>query len=263
MYKEILFTKDNNIATITMNRPDKFNTITVLLGQELEDAVKRVRRDDEIKVVILTGAGERAFCGGADLGAFDSMTKKGMAPSRYDLTAPGAYWALALGELEKPTIAAINGVAAGGGMGLTAMCDIRIAVPETRFVPAFAERGLTPDNGLTYTLPRIVGLSKALEIMLTGRTVDAAEAERIGLVNKVVPRERLMEEAVEMATRIANLAPVAVELTKLSLHRSTSNDLRSQFYFEAFATAKCFNTEDMDEGVASFLEKRKPQFKGR
>ena len=263
MYKEILFTKEQNVAIVTINRPDRFNTMTPVLGQEIGDAVKEVRGDDEIRVMILTGAGDRAFCGGADLTAMDAFTKKGKSPSRYWITKPMAYWALAIGELEKPVIAAVNGVAAGGGMGLASMCDIRIASQNARFVPAFIERGLALDNGLSYALPRIIGLAKALEITLTGRTVDAVEAEKIGLVNKVVPQERLMQEVKELAMRIAELAPVAAELTKLTLYRSTSSDLRTQFYFESYAQARCFNTEDMDEGIASFLEKRESKFKGK
>jgi len=270
--QDIVLEKQHGVTILTLNRPEKMNAITYRMRDELNDIFSSVDRDDETKVLILTGAGERAFCAGADSGALadlagDSSTQKAegqtVRESRWLAIRPVGHMALALYNLHKPVIGAVNGVAAGAGLSLALLCDLRIASENARFTLSNIKRGIIPDYGATYYLPRLVGKAKALELMWSGDIIDAKEAERIGLVSKLVSKDRLMSEAKEFAHRLAQGPSVAIELTKWAVQKSLDNDFESQLDFETRAQARCNMTEDFKEGVQSLLEKREPRFQGR
>jgi 2-(1,2-epoxy-1,2-dihydrophenyl)acetyl-CoA isomerase len=254
------FTKENGIATITFNRPEKLNAVTEAMRTEVHRITTKLRTDDDVKVLVFTGAGE-AFSSGADASELTADYSGPIEP--HILKRPLGWWALPVRHFPKPTIAAIPGIAAGTTFSLALACDFRIASEKARFSMVFVKRGLVPDNGATYYLPRMIGASKALELMLLGDTIDAAQAEKLGLVNKVVPHRDLMTATMELARRIADGPSVAIELIKKGVYRGATGDLEGQLDFETLAQRICFQTEDFKEGITSFLEKRQPRFKGR
>lgn len=262
-YETMEFVKQDGIAVLTLNRPDKLNAISPTMWFELARVMEETQRDDEIRVLVLTGAG-RGFCAGADVAETLTLAISGQAPPRTkdQLKEPVGVAGLRLAKLEKPTLAAVNGVAAGMGFSFALACDIRIASENARFTNAFVRMGLIPDNGMTYFLTRLVGLARALELMYTCESISAAEAERIGLVNRVVPAEDLMKTTIDMAKKIAEGAPIAVEMTKQTATRALNCDLEQLISIETFAQKVCLETEDFKEGVAAFIEKRPPVFKG-
>ena len=263
-YEDLLLEKKDGIATITLNAPDKRNALTIGMRRSLLSVTEELARDDEVRVVVVTGAG-RGFCAGADLsgraggGGTDELSRQ----QRLQFLGP-TWGAEAFFKLEKPVIAAINGACVGAGFSLALSMDIRIASEAARFGAVFVLRGLTPDCGITYWLPRIVGTSKALELMFTGEIIGAAEAERIGIVSQVVPPDKLMEVAQELAAGIAQQAPLSVELTKKMVYRGMLDDIARQIELETYANRVCVQSEDSQEAIRAFLEKRpQPQFKGR
>jgi 2-(1,2-epoxy-1,2-dihydrophenyl)acetyl-CoA isomerase len=223
---------------------------------EIQELVLKVRDDDDIRVLIITGAG-RGFCAGADLGT--QIVNK---ISRRDILATVGKAPIAIAGLEKPTIAAINGVAIAAGLSIALACDIRIAADNARLGAMWVQRGLVPDGGTSYFLPYLLGMSKALELMYTGDLIDAKEAERIGLVSKVVSPELLISTAKNLANKIAKNPPISIELIKRSAYKALNYRLTEQMEFETYATKICLATEDHKEGVKSFLEKREAKFKG-
>jgi 2-(1,2-epoxy-1,2-dihydrophenyl)acetyl-CoA isomerase len=271
-YQNIIAEKKDSIMLITLNRPDKLNAIDATMLDELARALQDADEDDEVKAVVLTGAG-RAFSSGADVTTVAAVVKPSMSPvpavelGRRVRLKPFAGFgdvALRLRNLDKPTIAAINGIAAGAGLSFALGCDIRIASEKAQFSLIFVRRGVVPDTGATYLLPRLVGTSKALELIFTGDMLDAVEAERIGLVNRVVPDESLMPVTKELATRIAEGPSVAIELMKRAVYQGLeTNNFASQLAYEGWAQELCYETKDVEEGVRAFLEKRKPKFSGR
>jgi 2-(1,2-epoxy-1,2-dihydrophenyl)acetyl-CoA isomerase len=261
-FEDILLEKEGGIITLTLNRPDRLNSFTTRMYREMSNIMNQIKRDDEIKVVILTGAG-RGFCAGSDVSdRLASRVEKAGEENRFETLQPVGAVALDIAEVDKPIIGAINGVAVGGGISLALLCDIRIASEKARFGAVWVNMGLIPDLGATYYLPRIVGVEKATELMLTGDIISADEALRIGLVSKVVPPDQLMPTAKELAAKIAAGPSVAIELIKRGLRRSLNNDLKSQLDYESYAQNVCRKTEDHKEGVRAFAEKRKPQFRG-
>ncbi|MFQ5874712.1 MAG: enoyl-CoA hydratase/isomerase family protein [Dehalococcoidia bacterium] len=257
-YKDIICEKEKPLATIILNRPDKLNAYTYNMGQEVVKALEEAEKDRNIRVVVFTGAG-RGFCAGRDLG--DSGGHRVIDPLHHE-TAMGPQ-IKKLSVFDKPVIAAINGVAAGGGLSLAMACDIRIASDRARFSQIFIKRGLL-DNGSTWLLPKLVGLGMACELAFTGDIIDAAEADRIGLVNRVVPHDDLLTVVRELATRIANNPPITVRLTKRALHQgAVSNDLLPHMELEHHYAAISGATEDSKEATRAFLEKREPVFKGK
>ena len=260
---ELQLTKRDGIATLTLNRADKMNSMTTAMWYGLHDVVEEVRNDDGVKVLIMTGAG-RAFCAGSDVQSRLAARIAGekVETTRKDLLLPVGFAASVLSSLNKPIIAAINGVAAGAGISLSLLCDIRIASDKARFGAAWIKVGLIPDVGATYSLPRTIGPDKALEIFFTGDIIDSKEAERIGLVTRVVPHDELMKVTEELAGRIARAPSVAIELTKRAVYRGLQNDLDKQLDFESYAQNLCRQTEDHREGVQAFMEKREAIFKG-
>ena len=256
----LIFTKEEGIATITFNRPEKLNAVTEAMRTEVHRIATELRGDEEVKVLIITGAGE-AFSTGADASELTADYSGPIPP--YVLKRPLGWWTLPVRYFPKPTIAAIPGIVAGVTFSLALACDFRIASEKARFSMLFVKRGLVPDGGATYYLPRIVGTSKALELMFSGDVIDAKEAERLGLVNRVVPHDELMNATRELATKIAKGPSVAIDLIKRGVYKGVVNDLESQLDFETLAQRICFQTEDFKEGMTSFLEKREPNFKGR
>jgi 2-(1,2-epoxy-1,2-dihydrophenyl)acetyl-CoA isomerase len=260
-YSTLLVEKKENIGTITFNRPDKLNALSALAFQEFIAALHEVDQDNEIKVVIITGAG-RAFSAGLDL---EEATQ---GPSESDLQVAPIQDSLPwisqiMRNMKKPVIAALNGAAAGGGFTIALACDIRIASEEARLVAPFLRVGLVPELGSTYNLPRLVGIAKACEIIFTAKTVMAKEAKEIGLVNEVVPKGELTSFAWKMATEIAQMAPIPLQLAKRALYQGLDSQLDVQVQFEQLSQSTCFKSEDYKEGMKAFLEKRKPVFKGK
>lgn len=263
-YKEIKYEISDSILTITLNRPDKLNATTVLMREELSDALERADADDNVRVIIFTGAG-RAFCAGADLSsggqAFD-FKARGLSDKIEEHRDGGGLVTLRLYDMKKPLIAAINGPAVGFGMTFTLPMDFRLASENARMGFVFTRRGIVPEAASTWFLPRVVGIRKAAEWMITGRVFDAREALAGGLVGEVLPPEALLPRAREIATEIArNTAPVSVALTRQMIWKLLGADHPMEAHK---LDSKCMfwlgGKKDALEGVSSFLEKRPPRF---
>jgi 2-(1,2-epoxy-1,2-dihydrophenyl)acetyl-CoA isomerase len=258
----ILVEKSGGVVTLTLNRPNRLNSFTTQMYRELSNIMRQANQDDETKVVVITGAG-KGFCAGSDVSdRLASRVEKGGEENRFETIQQVGAVALDIADLDKPVIAAINGVAVGTGLSLALLCDIRVASDQARFGAVWVNVGLIPDLGATYYLPRLVGLEKAMELMLSGEIIKADEALKIGLVNKVVPNEQLMASVMELANKIAAGPSIAIELIKRGLRRSLNNDLKTQLDYESYAQNVCRKTEDHKEGVKAFSEKRKPKFRG-
>jgi 2-(1,2-epoxy-1,2-dihydrophenyl)acetyl-CoA isomerase len=250
---------DDSVATVTLDRPDALNSLTVPLKEELLATFRRLGRDRDVRAIVLTGAG-RAFCAGQDL---RERLEPGAAPLATELRDRYNPLILAMRTLEKPIVGAINGVAAGAGASLAFACDLRIAAEGASFLLAFGRIGLVPDSGATWFLPRLVGPAKAAELALTGEALSAADAERFGLVARVVSAESLLDEAQAIAARLAAGAPRAIALTKRALDRSWDATLEESLEYEAYLQGIAGATDDHREGIAAFVEKRPPRFSGR
>jgi enoyl-CoA hydratase/carnithine racemase len=265
-YQGLLLEKNEGIATITLNAPDKLNAINRDMSMNLPLVADELARDDEIRVVIVTGAG-RGFCSGADVSmmAGGGAASGGPQVSRYQrLQVTGWPHSDVFPHLDKPVIAAINGPCVGGGLSLALSCDIRIAAENAFFSVAQVSRALVPDFGLTYYLPLAVGLSKAMELMFTADRFSAADAREFGMVSQVVPPDELINAANELAARIAAQAPVSVSLTKRMVWRSMFDGLARQLDLETWATRIASQTEDHRESVRAFLNKEPmPRYKGQ
>ena len=260
----VLLTREGNIAVVTLNRPESLNALNQELEDELLAALEEVAIDREVRCVVLTGAG-RGFCSGADM-----KNRKGnqadLTPAlRYlenrKLPVPFKVIPL-LRRMHKPVIAAVNGVAAGAGFSMVLACDFRIASDTARFTSVYIKRGLVPDAGQSYYLPRVVGTSMALEIMLSGDMISAADALAMGLVRRVVPAEELLKEATAFAEKLAKSPPIAVGYTKQLVYQGLENDLITQIDDEMRTQALVRSTADHVEAVKAFVEKRPPNFTG-
>ncbi len=250
----------DHVATIVLNRPEAMNAIDPEMKDELFKIWDRIRDDDDIWVAILTGAGEKAFCAGADL----KKTLPGSETfAQQYLNRPGGGALAASLDMDKPLIAAVNGYAMGGGMELALACDIRVASTNALFALTEVRVGSLPGSGGTQRLPRAIGMSNAMLMLLTGDRIDANEAYRIGLVSRVVPPSELMASAREIATRIASNAPLSVRAVKRLVRRGMDMPIAHALDFERQAFGLLFNTDDRIEGRKAFAEKRKPNYKGR
>jgi len=260
---ELIYTYANGVATLTLNRPNKLNALTQSMLNGIEQVIDEAKRKDEIKVLIITGAG-RGFCSGADVEGRLALLAAGenLKKTRKEKIEPIGHIASIIRSLSKPLIGAINGVAVGAGLSLALLCDIRIASEQARFGATWVQRGLVPDVGATYLLPRTIALDKALKLAFTGEVIDAKEAEKIGLVTMVVPHDNLMKVAESLALRIARGPSVAIELMKRGMYKALDSDLDTQLDFESYAQSICLGTEDFKEGVSAFKEKREPRFRG-
>lgn len=250
--------KEGRIAIFTLNRPEALNAMDPKSAEELSQALTDFRGDNELWVGIITGAGKRAFCAGADI--------KSMLPFMKENR--GEVWRMPPTimrslDLWKPMIAAVNGACLGGGLEIALACDLRIAAENATFGLPEVRLGLIPGWGGTQRLPRVIPWAKAAEMLLTGRPIDAREAYRIGLVNKVVPLSELMSEAKKMAEALCEPGPLAVRAAKQAMIQGTSVGLQEGLQLEAMLEDFCLSTEDFEEGTKAFVEKRKPQFKAK
>ncbi|GBD23912.1 putative enoyl-CoA hydratase echA12 [bacterium HR29] len=263
-FRHITYEVRDAVAWLTLNRPEKLNAMTWASWAEVENAISAADGDDGVRAVVITGAG-RGFCAGTDLTAADQgedevprpfPPREALTRSRYRATE--LVW-----NCRKPVVAAVNGPCVGAGFSLALACDIRIASEQARFSAIFVRRGLSADMGCTWFLPRIVGLSEALRMLYTGRMVDAQEALRLGLVSEVVPHEELLARVEAFAADIAHGPTVAIETMKRLARESLTADLASHIEREEYLQQAVRRTEDFQEGVRSFLEKREPVFRGR
>ncbi len=261
-YEHLILDRDEGITTITLNRPHKHNAFGGNMRLELLAAVEEAARDDEVRVLVLTGAGDKAFCAGGDVDEFVDGTSQAFGEAFRPERPTMNRIVLAINETEKPVIAAVNGVAAGGGCNLALSCDIRIASERARFGQVFTRRGAHPDWGGTYFLPRLVGYAKAAELIFAGEIVHADEALRIGMVNRVVPHDELRQQTHALALRIAKNAPIPMSLAKRALQNYHNQDLAKALDYEHFAACVAVSSNDFKEGFRAFLEKREPQFSG-
>lgn len=265
MSETVLMSRDGGVCEITFNRPHQLNAMTWQLLDEWSAALDEADRDPDVRAIVLTGAG-RAFSAGFDWNE-DYSAVYGPHLERNVRTTPfarGGANLLRIWETNKPVVAAVNGPAVGGGLATACVCDFRVASDRASFSSIFVKRAIPPDGGLTFLLPRIVGLTHAFDLMATGRTIEAEEAARIGLVNRVVPHDELMKTAREVAAELATGPSLAIEYTKKLIHRNLEvTDLVAAMGFEALGQRVCMESDDAQEGARAFLEKRQPSFRGR
>lgn len=257
-YHTIIVEKSEGIATITLNRPP-LNPLNSLVYRELAAAAAELESEPEVGAVIITGSGEKAFAAGADINEMKNMSPVEMYS--FIKIAAGAYNVIE--GMGKPTVAALNGLALGGGCELALACDIRVAAENAKIGLPEVNLGIIPGGGGTQRLPRVVGASRAKEMMFLGEAIDAAQAEKYGLVNKIVPASLLMDEARSLAGKLSKKAPVAIRMIKDSIRTGLNTDLPSGLDHECMCCVLAFSSEDRREGFAAFAEKRQPNFSGK
>ena len=258
----LLVEKTDHVAVLTLNRPAKLNALDASLRDAMLAAIADVQADDDVRAAVFTGAG-RGFCSGADLTAAPGEAPPPSQNDHLDDLGWVGRQALAIYGLNKPVIAAVNGVAAGAGMSLALGCDLRVGSPQSRFKTVFIERNLSPDSGMSFFLPRIVGYSRAADLVYTSRAVDADEAHRIGLLDRLVEHDKLLDAALELAAQMTSWPPLALRMSKRVLQYNMECDLESALRFEL--TSLSFGNRavrDRKESVAAFRERRKPVYTG-
>lgn len=258
---DVLLQLRDGVASITLNRPERLNAFAGTMREDLEMALGKAAQTDGVRVVVITGAG-RAFSAGADLAVTRDLAARDDDGAFGGLVQAGMRVVRRICSLAQPVIAAINGPAAGAGASLALACDIRIASEAASIGFGFNRIGLHPDWGATYFLPRVVGLGRATELILSGRVVPAAEAERIGLVDRVFPKKRFQDEVQAYAASLTVKPPLALAAAKRTLARSLVSDLEEMLLAESAAQMVCFRSADAREGIAAFIEKRTPTFRG-
>lgn len=259
MYNTLLFSIENGICQITLNRPDVFNSFNEEMSAEFIDAIKKATKDETVRVVVVTGSG-KAFCSGQDLKDIQGKDTRSLADSvvrRYNPMIMG------LRDMPKPIICKLNGVAAGAGASLALACDMIVAAESASLIEVFANVGLVPDSGSSFFLPRLVGYNKAFELISLASKVSAAEAQTLGIVNKVVAAEELDNAVNELAARFATGPTKTYGMIKKMLNKAYTANLPEMLQYEAYSQEIAGRSEDYKEGVKAFIEKRKPTFKGK
>ncbi len=258
---ELLKTADGGVTTLTLNRPDVLNSLTMNMMSGLSNALKDAEKDKAVRCVILTAAG-RAFCAGADLGDLkkrQSVKAFSLGDELRDHFNP---LILQIRKMEKPVVGAVNGLAAGAGASLILSCDVKVCSEDAKFINAFSKVGLVPDSGMTWFLPRCMGLSLALEHAWLAKPITAQQALHFGWVNRLAPAAQVLEKAKAMAAELAQMPPLSLALTKRALNKALESGFEEQMEYEAQLQEILGRTKDHAEGVSAFLEKRKPVFKG-
>ena len=259
---DVTLVKEEGIATITLNRPDKMNALIPGIAEGISKALEDAAGDDNVRVIVLTGSG-RAFCAGADVSTMAQRAVQSPAEAAPSSMRPGrVHIALQIQACDKPVIAAINGVAVGVGLDLALACDIRIASDEAKMAEAYIRRGMIPAGGGSFFLPRLVGIDRALLLAWTGEIIDPKEAERMGLVTMVVPHKDLAAATRELAEKLAKGPALAIQKTKRAIYDGLSMTLEAHLEYTAAVRRDLLRTFDHREGATSFMEKRAPQFKG-
>jgi enoyl-CoA hydratase len=258
-YKYLLLEKEDGIGILYINRPEAMNALNTGVLEEIIEAAGEISRDDEIQVLIITGAGDKSFVAGADIKEMHGLTA--VEGREFGYIGQAAFRAIE--KLEKPVIAAVNGFALGGGCELAMAADIRLASDKAKFGQPEVGLGITPGFGGTQRLPRLVGEGRAMELILTANTINAEEAYRIGLVNHIYPAENLLDEARKMARKIMSNAPLAVKYSKSAINKGLQTDIDTGMAIEADLFGICFSTEDQKAGMGAFLNKEKASFKAR
>ena len=262
MSEQVLVERDGHVATLTLNRPDRLNAISGPMLEQLSERLLELDADPEVRVIIMTGAG-RGFCAGLDLqdaASGSGIGNGGGLPAELDIrTAPP----VVLHGIDTPTICALNGGAAGYGMDMALGCDMRVASERGKLAAAFTRRGVLPESGGTWLLPRMVGWAKAAEIIFTGRTLSAEQCLELGLVNRVVPHDRLLEETRALADEVAASAPLAVRASKRMMRAGLSEEFDNHVQHVFLQLLPLFRSKDFREGITAFLEKRDPNFEGQ
>ena len=260
-YEHIVVSAAEGILTITLNRPEKLNAFIGHMRRDLAEALEHAASDRSVRVVIITGAG-RAFCAGGDVAFMAQLMQRRDSEEFARILGAGRRVILALRQMTKPVIAAVNGPASGAGANLAFACDLRIASTNATFSQSFLKVGLHPDWGGTYFLPRLVTPNKACELFFLGESIDAAEAQRFNIVNQVVAPEDLEAATMQLAQRLRAAPPLAIAAAKQAVYASEAADLEEMLRYETEAQLRCFDSDDGHEGVRAFLEKREPHFTG-
>lgn len=260
--ESIKLEKSAHISRITLNRPEKLNAFGSRMRQEIVEVLEDAEADTDIRVIIITGAG-KAFCAGGDANEILDGSSKALSTEITSQRPAMSQAVLTINKMEKPVIASVNGVAAGGGCNLALACDIRIASDKARFGQVFTRRGLHPDWGGIYLLPRLVGYAKAAELIFSAEIINADDALKIGMVNRVVPHEALYSETNTLAEKIVSNAPLAIAFSKRGLQRFHQWDLEQAVDYEAYVVELLMKSKDVKEGFTAFLEKRDPVFRGK
>ena len=258
-FETLLYDMQEHVLTITLNRPQSYNALNEQLKKDLHEALREAEKDAGVRCVVLRGAGDKAFCSGQDLKEH-AESKRSLKESLEKSYNP---MIRRIRTMEKPVIAMINGVAAGAGCSLALACDIRVMSSSAKLIEVFIRIGLIPDSGSHWFLPRLVGLARAFEYAATGRDITAEEAERVGLVNRVAPPEKLEQATLDIARSLAAGPTRAIGLIKRALNKASHSDLDSLLEYEALLQHVASQTADHREGVAAFLEKRAAHFSGR
>jgi enoyl-CoA hydratase/carnithine racemase len=258
-YETIIYRKADKIARITLNRPEVLNALNRQLLRELPEAIAEAAEDDDVRVVTITGSG-RSFCAGGDHRYIETLTGPSEGVADFGFSEKVI---LGLQRMGKPTIAIVNGPAVGGGFDIALACDMRIGSENARFMVAFTRIGLVPGSGSGWMLPRLVGLSEACRIIFTGDLLDAEEAYRVGILGKLVSSDRLEDEAMALAGRIAQGPPKALSLDKMVIYKGLSSDFETALKLGTTCEQLCLGTEDFKEGIRAFAEKRQPMFRGK
>lgn len=260
-YSTLKIERHQNVVHVQLNRPKVMNALNQNLVDDIYNCFDQLNKDGDVSVIVLSGSGT-AFCAGGDISFLQLINSQTPFGTRHLLDSLFQKISV-VARVEKPVVGALHGFVLGAGFSLSLLCDMRLASEKTIFGAEFPLMGIIPELGGTYTLPATVGLAKAMEIVLEGRRFDAVEAERIGLINRTVPDEKLIDEALELAGHIASLPPLAVGMSKVAIRKGATGCLDESLIFEAQVNALCYQTEDHKEAATAFLEKRKPIFKGR